>query len=142
MLTVEALLNLTWMLVAISIVAGIWAGVRSGKIDAPMGKAMTAAVLIAFVLLPVVSISDDIQMLHKLTEPEDGSFRRQHTDGGVELALLCLMVLCAALVLLSETMFALRRLRVLGWSVLRLDTYAALGLPSVVGVRPPPVCGN
>jgi hypothetical protein len=64
---VESFLNLAWFAIAVAMVSGVWIGVFTGKLSAPMGRALTATVMVAFLLLPVISISDDMQVLRKLT---------------------------------------------------------------------------
>jgi hypothetical protein len=57
---VELASNLIWGIVALSLLGVTYRGVRRGAIRIPMAHAMAAAVLICFILLPVLSLSDDL----------------------------------------------------------------------------------
>lgn len=133
--TVESILNLAWVVIASAMIIGVCVGVRMGRLRVPMGRALTATLMVAFLLLPVISITDDMQVLRKLTEPEDLSLRR-HTDFVVlEFALLCLEMLGLALVL----MFVLRRLQVLRRPDTRVRLFLEEDFSLLLGIRPPPV---
>ncbi|WP_263408105.1 hypothetical protein [Terriglobus tenax] len=129
---VESFLNLAWIVIAIAMIGGVWLGVYTGKITASMGRALTAAVMVAFLLLPVISISDDMQVLRKLTEPEDMTVRRHSDITEFAFVLFCLEMLGVALTLL----LVLRRLQVLAWPDKR--RFLEEEFSPLVGVRPPP----
>ena len=133
--SVESFLNLAWVAIAFAMVSGVWIGVFTGKLTAPMGRALTATVMVAFLLLPVISISDDMQVLRKLTEPEDLAMRRHHEGVTLEFELLCLEMLCLAIALL----FVLRRLQVLARPDTRIRRFLNEDFALLLGVRPPPV---
>jgi len=137
MLSVESILNLTWFVVSIAMVASVWVGVRSGKITAPMGRAMTATIMLVFILLPVISISDDLQVIRKITEPEDFSFRRHEETVAMDFMLLCFEMLGIALSAMA-CMFALKRLQVMSRTDERESFFLQDYFGGVVGIRPPP----
>lgn len=133
--SVESFLNLAWFAIAIAMVSGVWIGVFTGKLTAPKGRALTATVMVAFLLLPVISISDDMQVLRKLTEPEDMTMRRHHEAVTPEFELLCLEMLCLVIALL----LVLRRLQVLARPDTRIRRFLDEDFAPLLGVRPPPV---
>ena len=131
---VESFLNLAWFAIAVAMVSGVWVGVFTGKLTAPMGRALTATVMVAFLLLPVISISDDMQVLRKLTEPEDLTMRRHYEGVTLEFELLCLEMLCLVIAL----SFVLRRLQVLARPDTRVRRFLNEDFALLLGVRPPP----
>jgi hypothetical protein len=131
---VESFLNLAWFAIAVAMVSGVWIGVFTGKLSAPMGRALTATVMVAFLLLPVISISDDMQVLRKLTEPEDLTMRRHYEGVTPEFELLCLEMLC----LVIAMSFVLRRLQVLARPDTRVRRFLNEDFALLLGVRPPP----
>ena len=131
---VESFLNLAWFAIAVAMVSGVWIGVFTGKLTAPMGRALTATVMVAFLLLPVISISDDMQVLRKLTEPEDPTMRRHYEGVTLEFELLCLEMLC----LVIAMSFVLRRLQVLARPDTRVRRFLNEDFALLLGVRPPP----
>lgn len=131
---VESFLNLAWFAIAVAMVSGVWIGVFTGKLTAPMGRALTATVMVAFLLLPVISITDDMQVLRKLTEPEDLTMRRHYEGVTLEFELLCLEMLCLVIAL----SFVLRRLQVLARPDTRVRRFLNEDFALLLGVRPPP----
>ncbi|MBW8748657.1 MAG: hypothetical protein JF584_14040 [Acidobacteria bacterium] len=131
---VESFLNLAWFAIAVAMVSGVWIGVFTGKLSAPMGRALTATVMVAFLLLPVISITDDMQVLRKLTEPEDLTMRRHYEGVTLEFELLCLEMLCLVIAL----SFVLRRLQVLARPDTRVRRFLNEDFALLMGVRPPP----
>ena len=47
----------------------MYRGVRLGTVRRPMGVAMTLALLIGFILLPIISVSDDLMAARQSTLP-------------------------------------------------------------------------
>jgi hypothetical protein len=64
--------NLVWAVVALVLLSVIYRGARSGKVLLPMGMAMTLALVLGFILLPAISVSDDLMAARQSTLPLSG----------------------------------------------------------------------
>ena len=53
-------LNLVWAMLAVGLLATVYRGIARGRMKISMAKAMTIAVVICFISLPVLSASDDM----------------------------------------------------------------------------------
>lgn len=61
--------NLVWAVIALVLLGVIYRGVRKGKVLLPMSSAMTLALLLGFILLPTISVSDDLMAARQSTLP-------------------------------------------------------------------------
>jgi len=57
---VEFASNLVWLITALSMLAFIYHGVRAGSVRISMASAMMLAFVLSIILLPVISVSDDL----------------------------------------------------------------------------------
>jgi hypothetical protein len=78
---VELVLNLVWAIAALGLLGMVCRGVRSGKIRVSMASAMMLAMLICFILLPVISVSDDLLDARQAALPLSGQTWRVASEG-------------------------------------------------------------
>ena len=100
--------NLAWALAAVMLLAATYCGVRGGKIRLRMASAIMLAVLCCFILLPVISISDDVLAASQAALPVAGQTWRLASDQasvGVEGAIVddFLLLLMALLISARKT---------------------------------------
>jgi hypothetical protein len=94
-------LNLVWAAVALTLLGVVYREVRRGGLQVSMASAMTLAVLICFIALPVISASDDLLDARQAGLPLSGQTWRMLSEGisaGVELppiALYLILLLCS-----------------------------------------------
>lgn len=93
--------NLVWAVVALFLVGAIYRGVRRGTVTLPMGAAMTLALLIGFILLPVISVSDDLMAARQSALPLSSQTWKMASEdastgfaGVVAPDLMLLIVIC------------------------------------------------
>jgi hypothetical protein len=98
-----------------------------------MASAMTLALLLCFILLPVISISDDLLATRQAALPQSGqTWRMVSEDASVGLDLL--LAVAAYLLLLACLRIESRRSKEDVWDVCPLDGWLAL----CQRLRPPP----
>jgi hypothetical protein len=78
---VEVVSNLVWAIVALALIGTTYRGVRRGVVRLPMARAITLALLIGFILLPVISVSDDLLEAHQAALPLSGQTWRIASEG-------------------------------------------------------------
>jgi hypothetical protein len=96
---VELASNIVWALLAVVLLGATYSGVRRGSILLSMTSAMMLALLLCFILLPVISLSDDLLASRQAAMPLAGqSWRIASEDAAVGLDLV--LALAAYLLLL------------------------------------------
>jgi hypothetical protein len=78
---VELTLNLVWAIAALGLLGMVYRGVRGGAIRMSMASAMMLAMLICFILLPVISVSDDLLDARQAALPLSGQTWRVASEG-------------------------------------------------------------
>jgi hypothetical protein len=78
---VELALNLVWAIAALGLLGMVYRGVRGGAIRVSMASAMMLAMLICFILLPVISVSDDLLDARQAALPLSGQTWRIASEG-------------------------------------------------------------
>jgi hypothetical protein len=110
---VELILNLFWALVSVALLGVVYRQVRRGKLQISMASAMTLAVLICFIALPVISATDDLLDARQAGLPLSGQTWRMLSEGisaGVELPPLALfLVLLLSSLTVAQTLLQNRR---------------------------------
>jgi len=98
---VELALNLVWAIAALSLLGMVYRSVRCGAKRISMGSAMALALLICFILLPVISVSDDLLDAQQAALPLSGQTWRIASEGissGLDqllaVALYLMMLMC------------------------------------------------
>jgi hypothetical protein len=97
----ELALNLVWGIVALSLLAVVYRGVRRGGVQVRMASAMMLAVMICLIILPVISASDDLLDARQAGLPPSGQTWRVMAEGfasGVEVppvALFLVRLICS-----------------------------------------------
>jgi hypothetical protein len=102
---VELASNLVWAIVALALLGMTYRGVRRGAVRLPMVSAMTLALLICFILLPVISVSDDLLEAQQAALPLSGQTWRMASEGvsaGLDKLLIVGLILLALLTFLIE----------------------------------------
>lgn len=130
---VEFASNLVWAVFALALLGMTYGAVRRGKIRLSMVAAMTLALLVCFILLPVISISDDLLANTQAALPLSGqSWRIASEDSSIGLDLL--LAVAAFLLLLACFQTEFRRSREDLWDIRPLAGWLARSLR----LRPPP----
>jgi hypothetical protein len=106
---VELTLNLFWALGSVTLLGVVYRQVRRGKLQVSMASAITLAVMICFIVLPVISATDDLLDARQAGLPLSGQTWRMLSEGisaGVELPLLALyLVLLLSSLTVAQTLF-------------------------------------
>ena len=68
----ELLSNLVWILISLVLLATAYFGVRRGTVQVSMAIAMTLAVVMCFILMPLISVSDDLLEAQQAALPISG----------------------------------------------------------------------
>ena len=96
----ELALNLVWAIAALGVLGMVYRGVR-GATRISIGSAMLLALLICFILLPVISVSDDLLDARQAALPLSGQTWRIASEGissGLDqllaVALFLMMLMC------------------------------------------------
>jgi hypothetical protein len=101
---VELVSNLVWAIVSLALLGMTYYGVRRRKVNLSMFAAMTMAMLACLILLPAISISDDLLAARQAALPVSGQTWRiasEDASSGLDkllmlglylLALMCFMV--------------------------------------------------
>ena len=129
----ELALNLAWALAALSSLALIYRGVRGGSVRVSMTSAMMLAMLLCFILLPVISVSDDLLDAQQAALPLSGQTWRNASEG-ISSGLDQLLAVALFLMLLMCFLIEVRTTDQNQWSVRPL---AGL-LVRCQRLRPPP----
>ena len=77
----ELALNLVWAIAALGLLGVVYRGVRGGAIRVSMASAMMLALLICFILLPVISVSDDLLDARQAALPLSSQTWRVASEG-------------------------------------------------------------
>jgi len=105
---VELTLNLVWALVSVALLGMVHRQVRRGKVQISLASAMTLAVLICLIALPVISATDDLLDARQAGLPLSGQTWRMLSEGisaGVELPPLALyLVLLLSSLTVAQTL--------------------------------------
>ena len=128
----ELALNLAWVVALASLLAMVYRGVRKGRIALSMTSAILLAVVIGFILLPVISVSDDLLATRQAALPLSGQTWRLASEGSASGLELLALGLCLALLMsfLAEAQAAVED----RWIVRSL----AAQLTGPQWLRPPP----
>lgn len=132
----ELLFNLLWLAIA-ALLVGLWL-LRTARATDPVrhgiGVQLIALALVVVILLPVVSLTDDLHATALLAE-SDHVFRRSDFQAVGDLALHLLSVAIAAVTLFNIS----SRSRTLAWLSFPANKAASrAGYLHILGSRPPP----
>ncbi len=89
----ELTINLVWALVSVTLLGVVYRQVRRGGLQVSMASAMTLAVMVCLIALPVISATDDLLVARQSGLPLAGQTWRILSEGintGVELPPLAL----------------------------------------------------
>jgi hypothetical protein len=78
---VELALNLVWAIAALSLLGTVYRGVRGGTKRISIASTMMLALLLCFILLPVISVSDDLLDARQAALPLSGQTWRIASEG-------------------------------------------------------------
>lgn len=107
----ELALNLVWAVAAIALLGTVNLGIRRGTVRLSFASAMTLAVLICFILLPAISLSDDLLNTSQAALPLSGQTWRIASDGssnGLDDLLVVSLYLMLLMCFLVEAQAPLR----------------------------------
>jgi len=109
---VELILNLVWALFSVTLLGAVYTQVHRGRLQISVASAMTLAVLICLIALPVISATDDLLDARQAGLPLSGQTWRMLSEGistGVELPPLALyLVLLLSSLTVAQTLFQSR----------------------------------
>ncbi|HEY4356355.1 MAG TPA: hypothetical protein VGN16_11450 [Acidobacteriaceae bacterium] len=126
--------NLVWVFLTLLVLGSTWWGIRRGAVRLPAASALTLALLICILLLPVISISDDLMEARQAALPVSSQTWRMASEGAaVGLELLSMVGAC----LLLLVCFAVAVKRLLEGE--RDRRPQSVWLAHTLGIRPPPV---
>ena len=125
--------NLVWAVAALSFLGMTYVGVRRGIVRLSMTSAMFLALVIGLILLPVISVSDDLLAARQATLPLSGQTWRIASED-VSVGLNLLLAVAGYLLLLIGCQVATRLPRKDLWDVRPL----AGRLARSQRLRPPP----
>jgi len=131
---VELTLNLVWVSICLLVLGTAGSAVRRGKLPLPKRTAFTAALVICFLLLPAISMTDDLLAAHQADLPLAAQTWHMASEGaavGLELA----SVLCTCWLAFLGATLALRATVETDWNA---RPQAAWLLRSQ-RLRPPPL---
>ena len=101
MKSLEFSFNLVWLLIALVLLATTNFGVRRGTVKASMTTAMTLAIVMRFIFMPLISLSDDLLKAQQAALPVSGQAWRIASEGvstGLDkllmIGLYLLMLMC------------------------------------------------
>ncbi len=103
MWVVELASNLVWLIISlVAIATTLWC-IRAGKVRLQVGSALMVVLLICFLLLPSISVSDDILEARQAALPLSGQTWHMAWEGAsVGLELGSLVSLCLLLLAYEE----------------------------------------
>jgi hypothetical protein len=133
MIIVEFASNLVWVVAALSLLGMTYRGVRRGTVRLSMASAMTLAMLICLILLPAISISDDLLAARQAALPVSGQTWRMVSEAassGLDKVLMVGLYLLLMMCFLIETRMTFQD----QWAVRPL----AARLARSQRLRPPP----
>ena len=135
--TVELFFNLLWLAISVLMV-GLWllrtARGTNDPVRHSIGVQLVALALLIVILLPVVSLTDDLHATALLAE-SDHVFRRGDLQAVGDLALHLLPLATAAVILLNIS----PRSRTLAWLSFPANrANSCAGYLRILGTRPPP----
>jgi hypothetical protein len=97
----EVFSNFVWILLSIVVLAKAYFGVRRGTVKVSMATAMTLAVVMCFILMPLISVSDDLLEARQAVLPFSGQTWRMASKGAsaglddlLMIGLYLLMLMC------------------------------------------------
>jgi hypothetical protein len=97
----ELFSNLVWILISLTLLATAYFGVRRGTVKVSMAAAMTLAVVMCFILMPLISVSDDLLEARQAVLPASGQTWRMASEGAsaglddlLMIGLYLLMLMC------------------------------------------------
>jgi hypothetical protein len=97
----ELFSNLVWILISLTLLATAYFGVRRGTVKVSMAAAMTLAVVMCFILMPLISVSDDLLEARQAALPASGQTWRMASEGAsaglddlLMIGLYLLMLMC------------------------------------------------
>lgn len=102
--------NLVWAVIALGLLRMTYSGVRSGTIRLSMASAIMLGLVLCFILLPAISISDDLLASHQAVFPPSGQTWRIASENAA-VGLDGLLALAAYLFLLTCVQVESRRVR-------------------------------
>jgi hypothetical protein len=131
---VELALNLVWAVAMVGLVAMASWSARRGRIALSLTAAILLAIIIGFILLPVISVSDDLMAARQAALPLSGQTWRLASEGSASGLELLALGLCLAVLMgfLAEAHALVRD----QWAVRPL----AGRLARSQRLRPPPIC--
>jgi len=130
---VELASNLVWLVAACSLIVLTYRGVRAGSVQLSLPAAILLALLLCFILLPVISVSDDLLAMRQATLPEsEQSWRMASHDTAVSVEIS--LAVAAYLWLLSALKTGTRRYLLES----RVVRPMAVQLARLQRLRPPP----
>jgi len=133
---VELALNLVWAVAMVGLLAMVCRSARQGRIALSLPAAILLAVVIGFILLPVISVSDDLLAARQAALPLSGQTWRLASEGSATGLELLALGLCLAVLMgfLAEARTAIRDswgLRLLAGRLVRSQR-----------LRPPPIAAT
>jgi hypothetical protein len=130
---VEFVSNLVWLLAAVSLLCFTYREVRAGSVRVSMASALLLAFVLCIVLLPVISLSDDILAIRQASLPvSEQSWRLASHDAAAGVDTL--LAFAAYLMLLLASRPQTRE----GWTRARVLRPIAAILVRSQRLRPPP----
>jgi len=97
----ELFSNLVWILISLVLLATAYFGVRRGTVKVSIATAMTLAVVMCFILMPLISVSDDLLEARQAALPTSGQTWRLASEGAsaglddlLMIGLYLLMLMC------------------------------------------------
>lgn len=125
--------NLVWLVAALSLIGLTCRAVRAGSVHLSLTSAIMLALLLCFILLPVISLSDDLLAIRQATLPESEQVWRV-TSHDPSVGLDIVLAVAAYLLLL----LAVQREWRLGIREGRVVRPMAAQLARLQRLRPPP----
>lgn len=126
--------NLVWLIAAISLLGFTYREVRAGSVRVSMASGLMLAFLLCIILLPVISVSDDLLAARQATLPESEQVWRL-VSHDASIALDTLLAFAGYLLLL----LALRPQRRERWRNPGVLRPIAGRLARAQRLRPPPI---
>lgn len=133
-MAVELALNLVWAVAMFGLLAMVCSSARRGRGALSLPAAILLAVVIGFILLPAISVSDDLMDARQAALPLSGQTWRLASEGSANGLELLALGLCLALLMsfLAEAQTVVRDpwgFRLLAGRLVRSQR-----------LRPPPAC--
>lgn len=126
--------NLIWLLAAISLLAFTYREVRAGSVRISMTSALVLAFVLGVILLPVISVTDDLLAARQATLPAPEQVWRL-VSHDASIGVDALLALAAYLLLLLALQPVCRD----GWRKARVLRPMAARLARAQRLRPPPI---